>query len=72
MGKESHEILDWIFQQTQFHEVIKAQSEGKLLEVPDRGSFAIEWYMSSNMKTIKCMYGLQYGPSCKMTCIYCE
>ena len=24
------------------------------------------------MKTIKCMNGLQHGPSCKMNCIYCE
>lgn len=70
--KESHEILHWVFQQTQFLEVIKAQSEGQLLEVPDRGSFAVEWHMSADMKTIKCMYGLQHGPSCKMTCIYCE
>ena len=72
VGKESHEILDWVFQQTEFPKVIKAQSEGQLLEVPDRGSFAIEWHMSADMKTIKCMYGLQHGPSCKMTCIYCE
>lgn len=70
--KESYEILNWVFQQTKFPEVIKAQSEGQELEVPGRGSFTVEWHMSADMKTIKCMNGLQHGPCCKMNCIYCE
>jgi hypothetical protein len=41
--------------------------------VVDRvGSFRVKWHLSANMKTIKCMNGLQHGPSCKITCIYCE
>ena len=72
MGKESFEILDWVFRQTKYPEVIKAQTDGQLLEVPGRGSFAIEWHLSADMKTIKCMNGLQHGPSSKMNCIYCE
>lgn len=72
VGKESFEILDWVFRQTKYPEVIKAQTDGQLLEVPGRGSFAIEWHLSADMKTIKCMNGLQHGPSSKMNCIYCE
>lgn len=70
--KESHEILNWVFEQTRFPEVIAAQNAGQLLEVPGRGSFTVEWHLSADMKTIKCMNGLQHGPSCKMNCIYCE
>jgi hypothetical protein len=70
--KESYEILDWVFQQTKFPSVIKAQTDGQDLVVPDRGSFAMEWHLSADMKTIKCMNGLQHRPSCKMNCIYCE
>lgn len=72
VGKESYEILKWVFEQTKFPEVIKAQNEGQELEVPGRGRFIVEWHMSADMKTIKCMNGLQQGPSCKMNCIYCE
>jgi hypothetical protein len=36
------------------------------------GSFLVEWHLTANMKTIKCMNGLQHGPSCKMTCFYYE
>ena len=72
VDKESYEILNWVFEQTRFPEVIKAQNEGQTLDVPGRGSFPVEWHMSADMKTIKCMNGLQHGPSCKMNCIYCE
>ena len=72
VGKESYEILNWVFQQTKFPEIINAQNEGQELEVLGCGSFAVEWHMSADMKTIKCMNGLQHGSSCKMNCIYCE
>ena len=72
VGKESYEILNWVFQQTKFPEVIKAQNEGQELIVPDQGNFAVEWHLRADMKTIKCMNGLQHGPACKMNCIYCE
>lgn len=70
--KESYDILHWVFQQTRFPEVITAQSSGEHLEVPGYGSFPVEWHLGADMKTIKCMYGLQHGPACKMNCIYCE
>ena len=70
--KESYDILQWVFQQTRFPDVITAQSNGEQLEVPGYGSFPVEWHLSADMKTIKCMYGLQHGPLCKMNCIYCE
>jgi hypothetical protein len=70
--KESYEILDWVFQQTKFPNVIKAQTDGQELVVPDQGSFVVEWHLSIDMKTIKCMNGLQHRPSCKMNYIYCE
>ena len=70
--KESYDILQWVFQQTRFPDVITAQSNGEQLEVPGYGSFPVEWHLSADMKTIKCIYGLRHGPSCKMNCIYCE
>lgn len=70
--KESYDILQWVFQQTDFPTIIKAQSDGQHLEVPGHGIFLVEWHLSADMKTIKCMYGLQHGPACKMNCIYCE
>ena len=70
--KESHEVLDWVFRKTKFPDVISAQSSGQKLVVPGIGSFSVEWHLSADMKTIKCMYGLKHGPSSKMNCIYCE
>lgn len=72
VGKESFDVLDWVFKKTKFPEVIEAQSNGQELCVDGVGSFTVEWHMSADMKTIKCMHGLQHGPSSKMNCIYCE
>lgn len=70
--KESYEVLSWIFGKSKFPSVIAAQSSGEKLTVPEVGEFHVEWHLAADMKTIKCMYGLQSGPSCAMNCIYCE
>lgn len=69
--KETHEILKWVFQQTEFPAIIKSQEEGKELEVPGVGNFKVEWHLTADMKTIKCMYGLKHGSNAKHSCIYC-
>lgn len=72
VAKESYDVLSWAFSKTKFPEVIEKQSSGTKLEVPGVGRFAVEWHLSADMKTIKCMNGLQHGPTCRMNCIYCE
>jgi len=52
--------------------VIKAQEEGKLLNVPSIGSFPVEWHLATDMKTIKCVYSLDQGANAKFSCIYCN
>jgi hypothetical protein len=37
--KETHEILKWVFQQTEFPAIIKSQEDGKELKVPGVGNF---------------------------------
>jgi hypothetical protein len=70
--KESYDVLSWVFAQTKFPAVITAQSNGQKLQVPRVGEFLVEWHLAADMKTIKCMYGLQTGPTSAMNCIYCE
>lgn len=70
--KESHEILSWVFNQTRIPSLIKAQEAGQLLVVPGVGEFKVEWHLSADMKTIKCMYGLGHGACAKHRCIYCS
>jgi len=69
--KESHEVLKWVFNQTQIPTFIAAQENGQLLHVPDIGAFKVEWHIATDMKTIKCLYGLQHGSNSKHSCIYC-
>ena len=69
--RETHEILNWVFSQTKIPALVKAQEEGQLLEVPDRGSFKVEWHLAADMKTIKCMFGLSMGANSLHCCIYC-
>lgn len=72
VGKESYDVLSWIFGKSNFPAVIAAQLSGEKLTVPEVGEFHVEWHLAADMKTIKCMYGLQSGPSCAMNCIYCD
>lgn len=69
--KENHEVLSWVFKQTPIPTLISAQNEGQLLQVPDIGSFKVEWHLSANMKTIKSLYGLSSGANATHCCIYC-
>jgi hypothetical protein len=71
VAKESHEVLDWVFNQTGIPELIAAQENGQLLQVPGIGDFKIEWHFAGDMKSIKCMYGLKHGANTKHACIYC-
>jgi hypothetical protein len=69
--KESYDVLKWVFGQTKFPQVIQAQEDGQLLTVDGVGQFRVEWHLSADMKTIKCMYGLKHGANNKHSCIYC-
>lgn len=69
--RETHEILSWVFSQTKIPALVKAQGEGQLLEVPGIGSFAVEWHLAADLKTIKCMYGLKMGAN-GQSCVYCN
>ena len=70
---ETHAILRWVFNLTKIPAVIKAQGAGQLLEVNGIGSFAVEWHIAADMKTIKAIYGLsQPGPNSPECCIYCN
>ena len=72
MLKESHEILKWVFSQIQLPTLIAAQDNGQKLEVEGFGSFSMEWHLTTDMKTIKCMYELKYGPNAQHSGIYCD
>lgn len=72
VAKESHEVLQWVFQQTSFPALIKAQEGGQLLTVEGVGNFKVEWHLSADMKTIKCLYNLKHGANAKYSCIYCN
>lgn len=71
VSKESNSQLRWIFARTNFPSIIQAQENGKKLYVPGMGEYDVEWHLSANMKTIKCMYGFQGGANAKYSCIYC-
>lgn len=70
--KVSYDVLSWIFGKSNLPAVIAAKSDGQRLHVPGVGEFDVEWHVTADMKTIKCMYGLQSGPACVMNCIYCD
>ena len=61
--KESHEVLSWVFSQTKIPALIAAQDNEQLLSVPGIRDFKVEWHLSAEMKTIKCIYGLSHGAS---------
>jgi hypothetical protein len=68
--KESYNVLKWVFGQTKFPHVIQEQEDGQLLIVDGVGQFRVEWRLSADMKTIKCMYRLKHGANNKHSCIY--
>lgn len=54
-----------MFNQTKIPSLIKAQEAGQLLVVLGVGEFKVEWHLSTDMKTMKCMYGLGHGACAK-------
>jgi hypothetical protein len=72
ISRESNEILSWVFSKTKIPKLLQAQEDGQLLEVPGVGSFTVEWHLSADLKTIKCMYGLKLGANSLQSCIYCN
>ena len=69
--KESYEILSWVFKKSTIPDLISAQENGQLLEVPGIGEFKVQWHLAADMKTIKVMYDLKHGANALHTCIYC-
>jgi hypothetical protein len=69
--KESHDCLKWMFDKTSYPTVVKAQNGGQSLVVDGIGEFKVEWHMSCDMKTVKCLYGMSHGALATHSCIYC-
>ena len=70
--KETHDILSLVFSKTKIPELIKAQSDGYLLDVFGIGSFNVNLHLAADMKTLKCMYGLKMGANSLHSCIFCN
>ena len=71
VDKEDSELLYWAFHQTQIPSVIDRKSKGEKLHLLDIGDFSVEWHMAGDLKTLKCMYNIPSGASCKLPCLYC-
>jgi len=57
--KISHEILSWVFHQNHILALIETKEASQKLQIPEVGDFAIEWYVSTSMKNIKCMHNIR-------------
>ncbi|KAH7424245.1 hypothetical protein KP509_12G097000 [Ceratopteris richardii] len=68
---ESHKTLKWLFSQTNIPNVIQGHHVGELLNVKDYGNFQVEWHLSGDLKTLKCMFGISGGANSKYPCLYC-
>ena len=68
--KDTHAVLSWVFRQTNFPSLIATQDAGQPLIVDGVGSFQVEWHLSCDLKTIKCLYGLK--GNAKSSCMYCN
>lgn len=68
---ESHDSLTWYFHRTSIPGTISQQENGAELEVPEIGSFQVEWHMAGDLKTLKCMFGCKLGAGTLHPCIYC-
>lgn len=65
VGKETHEVLKLIFKHTHFPEIIDKQSASEKLVVDGMGEYNVEWHLSGDLKTLKCLFGVQHGPCAK-------
>ena len=71
VDKEDNAILHWVSHQTSIPSIISDQRNGKLLHVDGFGDYTWEWYMASDIKTLKCMYNIAIGLTISSPCIYC-
>lgn len=71
MKIEDHETLNWVFNQTEIPSIVQSQVNGEPLHIPGKGDFMVEWHMSGDLKTIKCMYNIGKGANSKAPYIYC-
>lgn len=70
--KEDHETLYWVFHHTSIPMLIQQQMEGRRkLCVSNRGEFEVEWHLSGDLKTLKCLYNGSRGANAKSPCLYC-
>ncbi len=70
--KETHEVLAWVFQRIPcVTEVIKSQIAGEQLMVEGQVSFAVDWHLGGDLKTIKCMLGCTPGANTHFPCPFC-
>ena len=59
VDKESHEVLKWVFNQTDIPNIIECQSKGQILYVVGVGDFVVEWHIAADLKTPKCLFGCE-------------
>ena len=70
--KETHEALAWVFQRIPcITKVIKSQIVGEQLMVEGYGSFAVDWHLGGDLKTIKCMLGYTPRANTHFPCPFC-
>lgn len=69
--KEDHDVLSWIFSRTSYPDIIKDHMNGKVLSVPERGEFLVEWHLAGDLKSLKCMFNVSHGANSKHPCLYC-
>ena len=55
MTKENHDVLSWVFSLLDLPQIISRQENGEKLLVDGIGEFSIDWHMSIDLKTIKCL-----------------
>lgn len=71
LPNESHQTLSWIFEHLEIPMLIASQSAGELLQVPNIGTFSVEWHLSADLKALDCMFGVAGGANARHPCLYC-
>ena len=70
--KETNEVLAWVFDRIPWTtDIIKAQIQGKKLEVEGLGAFTVDWHLGGDLKTIKCVLGCEQGTNTINPCPFC-
>ena len=71
VDKESHEVLKWVFNETNTPNIIECQIKGQRLMVEGVGDFIVEWHLAADLKTLKCLSRCDQGRNAKFPCLYC-